>query len=55
MQFPVCRVRVSADRITKMRARDNGTGLNHRINLHPVDSTIGFSNTYPQDRDSSDG
>ena len=29
-----------------MPARDNGTGLIYRINRHPVDSSIGFPNTY---------
>ena len=27
----------------------------HRINLYPVDSAIGFPNTYSPDRDVSDG
>ena len=27
----------------------------HRINLHPVNSAIDFSNTYPPDSDLSDG
>ena len=27
----------------------------HRINLDPVDNTIGFSNTYPLDSDLSGG
>ena len=27
----------------------------HRINLYPVDSGISFPNTYPLDRDLSDG
>ena len=27
----------------------------HRINLYPMDSAIGFPNTYPLDRDLSDG
>ena len=27
----------------------------HRINLYPVDSAIGFPNTYPLDRDLSGG
>ena len=32
-----------------------GESANHRINLHPVDSAIVFPNTYPLDRDLSDG
>ena len=29
--------------------------VGHRIILYPVDSVIGFPNTYPLDRDLSDG
>ena len=50
--YPGCPATFSGNLAPVVQKVDNAI---QRINLYPLDSTIGFPNTYPLDSDLSDG